>query len=97
MLVDSKGENRGSELEKNKWIADLAECLRTYDILGLWRDAEDVIRQEVVRNFVKKVHYFSQFLRSQTKLFRLYTQVPLRFPIRLLFLIPHFTMLARDP
>jgi hypothetical protein len=55
LLADSKGGNRGSELEKSKWIADLTECLRTYDILGLWRDAEDVIRQEVVRNFVKKV------------------------------------------
>jgi len=61
LLTDPKGENRGSELEKSKWIADLTECLRTYDILGLWRDAEDVIRQEVVRNFVKKVCYFLQF------------------------------------
>ena len=38
-----------------KLNADLAECLRTYDILGLWRDAEDVLRREVVRGFVKKV------------------------------------------
>ncbi|KAF8906500.1 oligomeric golgi complex component, COG2-domain-containing protein [Gymnopilus junonius] len=49
-----KAENRGTELERNKWTADLTECLRTYDTLGLWRDAEDVIRRELIRAFVKK-------------------------------------------
>jgi hypothetical protein len=44
-----------TEGEKAKLTADLTECLRTYDILGLWRDAEDVIRRGVVRAFVKKV------------------------------------------
>ena len=44
-----------SEIEKSKLYADVTECLRTYDVLGLWRDAEDVIRREVVRDFVKKV------------------------------------------
>lgn len=53
-LIDSKGEHRGTDLERNKWIADLTECLRTYDILGLWRDAEDIIRRDAVRGFVKK-------------------------------------------
>ncbi|CAA7261620.1 unnamed protein product [Cyclocybe aegerita] len=56
-LTDPKGENRGTELEKNKWIADLTECLRTYDLLGLWRDAEDVIRREAFRAFIKKTIY----------------------------------------
>lgn len=56
LLTDPK-ENRGTELERNKWMSDLSECLRTYDTLGLWRDAEDVIRKEVVRAFVKKVFY----------------------------------------
>ncbi|PPQ67248.1 hypothetical protein CVT25_005832 [Psilocybe cyanescens] len=54
LTVDSKAENKGSELEKNKWTADLTECLRTYAALGLWRDAEDVIRREAVRPFIKK-------------------------------------------
>jgi len=36
-------------------MTDLTECLRTYDILGLWSDAEDVIRRDVIRAFVKKV------------------------------------------
>jgi len=56
LLTDPK-ENRGTELERNKWMGDLSECLRTYDSLGLWRDAEDVIRKEVIRAFVKKVLY----------------------------------------
>ena len=55
-MTDPK-ENRGTGLEKNKWVEDLTECLRTYDALGLWRDAEDVIRKELVRPFVKKVLY----------------------------------------
>ncbi|KAF8161129.1 COG complex component [Crassisporium funariophilum] len=57
LLTDPKGENKGTELERTKWTTDLTECFRTYDILGLWRDAEDVIRQEVVRAFVKKTIY----------------------------------------
>ncbi|KAF9529343.1 oligomeric golgi complex component, COG2-domain-containing protein [Crepidotus variabilis] len=56
-LADPKGENRGTELEKSKLVTDLTECLRTYDALGLWKDAEDVIRQEVVRVFLKKTVY----------------------------------------
>ncbi|KAF5386227.1 hypothetical protein D9615_002234 [Tricholomella constricta] len=56
-LTDVKGEAKVSELEKNKLIFDLTECMRTYDILGLWRDAEDVLKKEVVRSFVKKTMY----------------------------------------
>ncbi|KAH9839219.1 oligomeric golgi complex component, COG2-domain-containing protein [Rhodofomes roseus] len=47
-------ESKTGELDKAKWIADVTECLRTYDVLGLWRDAEDVLRREIVRDFVKK-------------------------------------------
>ncbi|KAG6832592.1 hypothetical protein H0H92_014428 [Tricholoma furcatifolium] len=50
-LTDGKGEGRVAEVEKTKLLADVMECLRTYDILGLWRDAEDVLRKEVVRGF----------------------------------------------
>ncbi|KAI0645824.1 COG complex component [Trametes meyenii] len=46
-----------SEIEKSKLYADVTECLRTYDVLGLWRDAEDVIRREVLREFIKKTIY----------------------------------------
>ena len=38
-------------------MADLTECLRTYDALQLWRDAEDVLRRNVLREFVKKVQF----------------------------------------
>ncbi|KAI0316446.1 COG complex component [Amylostereum chailletii] len=46
--------NKVSDADRTKKMTDLAECLRTYDIMGLWRDAEDVLRREVVREFVKK-------------------------------------------
>ena len=55
-------ETKTPELERVKLNADLAECLRTYDILGLWRDAEDVLRREVVRGFVKKVKRLIHFV-----------------------------------
>jgi hypothetical protein len=63
-LTELKGENKGTELEKNKWISDLTECLRIYDVLGLWRDAEDVIRREVMRPFIKKVDLAKPLLDS---------------------------------
>ncbi|KAI0744038.1 COG complex component [Daedaleopsis nitida] len=59
-LLGSKDHSKGtkvSEIEKSKLYADITECLRTYDVLGLWRDAEDVLRREVVREFVKKTIY----------------------------------------
>lgn len=43
------------DAERARLAGDMTECLRTYDSLGLWRDAEDVLRREVVREFVKKV------------------------------------------
>jgi conserved oligomeric Golgi complex subunit 2 len=54
-LVALTGERKTSDLEKVKLNVDLTECLRTYDVLGLWRDAEDVLRREVMHGFVKKV------------------------------------------
>ncbi|KAF4563335.1 hypothetical protein EYR36_003778 [Pleurotus pulmonarius] len=35
-------------------MADLAECLRAYDMLGLWQDAEEILQKQVVRGFVRK-------------------------------------------
>lgn len=46
--------------DKARLTSDMFDCLRTYDALGLWRDAEDVLRREVVREFVKKVISLSQ-------------------------------------
>jgi len=46
-----------AEADKAKRMADLTESLRTYDALQLWRDAEDVLRRVVCREFVKKVFH----------------------------------------
>lgn len=54
-MRDSKPGSRLSEAERAKLLLDLKECLRTYDSLGLWRDAEDLLRREVVRPFLRKV------------------------------------------
>ncbi|KAL1748768.1 oligomeric golgi complex component, COG2-domain-containing protein [Schizophyllum fasciatum] len=43
--------NKVSDLNRAKWTSDLTECLRTYDMLGLWRDAEDILRRDVVRAY----------------------------------------------
>ncbi|KAK7053317.1 hypothetical protein VNI00_003943 [Paramarasmius palmivorus] len=53
-LTDGKGEGKVTEVEKTKLLTDLTECLKTYDMLGLWRDAEDVLRRDVIRPFIKK-------------------------------------------
>ncbi|KAI0079036.1 COG complex component [Panus rudis PR-1116 ss-1] len=47
-------ENRLSDSEKVKLVSEITECLRTYDALGLWRDAEEVLRRDVIHEFVKK-------------------------------------------
>lgn len=54
---DDRGTVRMTESEKPRLMTDLTECLKTYDVLGLWRDAEDVLRRDVVRDFVKKNIY----------------------------------------
>ncbi|KAH8119152.1 COG complex component [Phellopilus nigrolimitatus] len=51
------GKTKQPENDRSKLLSDLVDCLRVYDLLGLWRDAEDVIRREVVREFVKKTIY----------------------------------------
>lgn len=50
-----EAKERHSEADKVRLFSELTDCFRVYDTLGLWRDAEDVLRREVVRNFVKKV------------------------------------------
>lgn len=59
-----KHKAKPTEADRARWLADLGECLKTYDALGLWRDAEDVLRREVMRPFVKKVRA-SAFLLHQ--------------------------------
>jgi hypothetical protein len=57
-----------SESDKAKLTSDMFDCLRTYDALELWRDAEDVLRREVVREFVKKVNLLVGPYTTQTLL-----------------------------
>ncbi|KAJ7783230.1 COG complex component [Mycena metata] len=47
-------DGKVADADKPRANSDLNECLRTYDAMGLWRDAEDVLRRDVVRRFVKK-------------------------------------------
>lgn len=54
-IVNGTGSNKTSEIDKAKLMADLAECLRAYDMLGLWQDAEEILQKQVVRGFVRKV------------------------------------------
>ncbi|KAF9012367.1 oligomeric golgi complex component, COG2-domain-containing protein [Cyathus striatus] len=54
-----EGKNKGiiTDIEHSKRLADLTDCLRIYDLLGLWRDAEDILRKDIVRNFLRKTVY----------------------------------------
>ncbi|KAL0956582.1 hypothetical protein HGRIS_002720 [Hohenbuehelia grisea] len=53
-LIDGKEETKLADMDRAKLLADLTECLRIYDTLGLWQDAEEILRTQVVREFVKK-------------------------------------------
>ena len=46
---------RPAEIDKGRSMSELRDCMKAYDMLGLWRDAEDVLRRDVVRSFIKKV------------------------------------------
>jgi len=61
-MSDTQFDGRLLETERLKFLTDLRECLRVYDVLGLWRDAEDVLRRDVVRPFLKKVCALHLFL-----------------------------------
>jgi len=61
-MSDTHSDGRLLEIERLKILTDIRECLRTYDVLGLWRDAEDVLRRDVVRPFLKKVCALNFFL-----------------------------------
>ncbi|KAG8951414.1 hypothetical protein FRC04_006185 [Tulasnella sp. 424] len=42
-----------SVTDKARWTSDLTECLKTYDLLRNWRDAEEAVRRDLVQPFVK--------------------------------------------
>ncbi|KAG8680305.1 hypothetical protein FRC11_002656, partial [Ceratobasidium sp. 423] len=40
--------------ERARLTSELVECFKIYDALKMWREAEDVVRRELVRPFIKK-------------------------------------------
>ncbi|KAF8844393.1 COG complex component [Paxillus ammoniavirescens] len=54
LALTEAGDGKVTELDRAKVAADLTECLRVYDGLGLWRVAEDIIKRNVVQPFIKK-------------------------------------------
>ncbi|KDQ21263.1 hypothetical protein BOTBODRAFT_197088 [Botryobasidium botryosum FD-172 SS1] len=52
--LTSSTASETSSGERARWTAELTECISTYDVLGSWSDAEEVIRRDLVRPFVKK-------------------------------------------
>ncbi|KAF9227314.1 COG complex component [Gyrodon lividus] len=54
LALTETGDGKATELERAKAVADLTECLRVYDGLGLWRVAEDIIKRNVVQPFIRK-------------------------------------------
>ncbi|KAF8502380.1 COG complex component [Russula emetica] len=75
--VTALGTGKLAETDKAKHMADLTECLRTYDALQLWRDAEDVLRRDVLREFVKKT-IFPGAIQTPHPPFVPQTPVPIR-------------------
>lgn len=67
------------EAERTKLVSDLTDCLRAYDMLGLWLDAEDVIRRELVREFAKKVSSVMSFFATSLQAISLdyFSRLPL--------------------
>ncbi|KAG8878645.1 hypothetical protein FRB97_002328 [Tulasnella sp. 331] len=51
--LTSASVEAASVADKTRWTAELTECMRTYDLLRNWRDAEEVVRRDLVRPFVK--------------------------------------------
>ncbi|KAF8910351.1 oligomeric golgi complex component, COG2-domain-containing protein [Mucidula mucida] len=66
-LTEGKGDRKTLDA-KDKLPIDLTECMHTYDMLGLWRDAEDIIRRDIVRRFVKKTIYSGALNAPQSPL-----------------------------
>jgi conserved oligomeric Golgi complex subunit 2 len=65
---DSGGKPTLSEQDKARRRSDVKECLRTYDVLRGWREAEAVVRREIVQSFIKQVCCFFVVVISSTNL-----------------------------
>ncbi|CAE6539818.1 unnamed protein product [Rhizoctonia solani] len=53
-LTDSSTMPSTASAERARLTSELVECFKIYDALKMWREAEDVVRRELVRPFMKK-------------------------------------------
>ncbi|QRV79502.1 conserved oligomeric Golgi complex subunit 2 [Ceratobasidium sp. AG-Ba] len=53
-LTDPSTLPSAASAERARLTAELVECFKIYDALRMWREAEDVVRRELVRPFIKK-------------------------------------------
>ncbi|KAG8747151.1 hypothetical protein FRC10_002200 [Ceratobasidium sp. 414] len=53
-LTDPSTLPSTASAERARLTAELVECFKIYDALRMWREAEDVVRRELVRPFIKK-------------------------------------------
>ncbi|CAE6497321.1 unnamed protein product [Rhizoctonia solani] len=53
-LTDSSTMPSAASAERARLTSELVECFKIYDALKMWREAEDVVRRELVRPFIKK-------------------------------------------
>ncbi|KAG9108378.1 hypothetical protein FRC07_008455, partial [Ceratobasidium sp. 392] len=52
-LTDPSTLPSTASAERARLTAELVECFKIYDALRMWREAEDVVRRELVRPFIK--------------------------------------------
>ncbi|CAE6448860.1 unnamed protein product [Rhizoctonia solani] len=53
-LTDSSTMPSAVSSERARLTSELVECFKIYDALKMWREAEDVVRRELIRPFIKK-------------------------------------------
>lgn len=54
-LTDPSTLPSTASAERVRLTSELVECFKIYDALRMWREAEEVVRRDLVRPFMKKV------------------------------------------
>lgn len=62
-LTSSGGLEQQTTSTRARAVSELSECLLIYESLDRWEAAEDVIRQDIVVPFVKKVSFSATVVR----------------------------------
>jgi len=55
ILILPDENSKVTPMERARLTSDLNDCFKTYDLLGAWRQAEEVIRKTIVKPFVRQV------------------------------------------